>query len=191
MDAFLISTSVVALAEVGDKTQLLAFLLAARFKRRTPIIAGIFVATLINHGFAGFLGQWLGNLLTPEVLRWALGLSLLAMAVWILIPDKLDEEDTHLALFGVFGTTVVAFFMAEMGDKTQVATIVLAAQYDALLAVVAGTTLGMMIANVPAVVLGKKVANALPTQKVHQVAAAIFAMLGILTLLGYGKQMGL
>lgn len=191
MDAFLISTSVVALAEVGDKTQLLAFLLAARFKRRTPIIAGIFVATLINHGFAGFLGQWLGNLLTPEVLRWALGLSLLAMAVWILIPDKLDEEDTHLALFGVFGTTVLAFFMAEMGDKTQVATIVLAAQYDALLAVVAGTTLGMMIANVPAVVLGKKVANALPTQKVHQVAAAIFAMLGILTLLGYGKQMGL
>lgn len=191
MDAFLISTSVVALAEVGDKTQLLAFLLAARFKKRTPIIAGIFVATLINHGFAGALGQWLGNLLTPEMLRWALGLSLIAMAAWILIPDTLDEEDTQLARLGVFGTTVLAFFMAEMGDKTQVATIVLAAQYDALVAVVCGTTLGMMIANVPAVVLGKKIANALPTQRVHQVAAAIFAILGVLTLFGYGKQMGL
>jgi Ca2+/H+ antiporter, TMEM165/GDT1 family len=186
MDAFLISTSIVALAEVGDKTQLLAFLLAARFRKPVPIIAGIFLATVANHAFAGAVGQWLGELMTPEILRWVLGVSFIAMAAWILVPDKLDDEETNMAQLGVLGTTLVAFFMAEMGDKTQIATVMLAARYDSLFAVVAGTTIGMMIANVPAVLMGEKIARMLPTKRVHQIAAAIFAVLGIMALLGWG-----
>ncbi|WP_026075718.1 TMEM165/GDT1 family protein [Noviherbaspirillum massiliense] len=190
MEAFLVSTGIVAFAEIGDKTQLLAFLLAAKFRRPWPIVLGILVATLANHGLAGAVGSFITSLLSPQVLRWVLGLSFLAMAVWILIPDKLDEEDAKLARFGVFGTTLVAFFLAEMGDKTQVATVALAAQYHAFLPVVAGTTFGMMIANVPAVLLGERIAHKMPVRLVHVLAAAIFAVLGSATLLGAGERFG-
>lgn len=191
MDAFLVSTGIVALAEVGDKTQLLAFILAAKFRKPWPIIAGIFIATLANHGFAGAVGAWVTTLMGPDTLRWVLGLSFLAMAVWTLIPDKFDEEDAKLARFGAFGTTLIAFFLAEMGDKTQIATVALAAQYQSLALVVAGTTVGMMIANVPAVILGGKIADRMPVRLVHGIAAAIFAILGIATLLGAASAFGL
>jgi putative Ca2+/H+ antiporter (TMEM165/GDT1 family) len=184
VEAFLVSTSIVALAEIGDKTQLLAFVLAAKFRQRLPIVLGILVATLANHAFAGAIGSWLTSMMAPRTLQWVLGGSFLAMAVWTLIPDKLDEDDARVARLGVFGTTLVAFFLTEMGDKTQIATVALAAQYQALVAVVAGTTLGMMIANVPAVLLGDQLAERLPVRLVHLVAAAIFAVLGIVTLLG-------
>ena len=191
MEAFLVSTGIVALAEIGDKTQLLAFILAAKFRKPLPIILGILVSTLANHGFAGALGSWITSLLEPQTLRWILGISFIAMAVWTLIPDKFDEGDAKLARFGVFGTTVVAFFLAEMGDKTQIATVALAAQYNAFFAVVAGTTLGMMIANVPAVLLGDRIAKRMPVRLVHGVAATIFAILGVATLLGAGARFGL
>jgi len=190
LEAFLISTGIVALAEIGDKTQLLAFILAAKYRKPWPIILGILVATLANHAFAGALGAWITTLMGPELLRWVLGLSFLGMAVWTLIPDQFDEKDARLARFGVFGTTLLAFFLAEMGDKTQIATIALAAQYQAFVAVVAGTTLGMMIANVPAVLLGDRIAHRMPVRLVHGIAAAIFAVLGIATLLGAGSRFG-
>ncbi|MBS0345412.1 MAG: TMEM165/GDT1 family protein [Proteobacteria bacterium] len=190
MEAFLVSTGIVALAEIGDKTQLLAFILAAKFRKPVPIIIGILIATLVNHGFAGAVGTWVTTLLGPTTLRWVLGVSFIAMAIWTLIPDKFDEDDAKLAHFGVFGTTLVAFFLAEMGDKTQVATIALAAQYQNLAVVVAGTTLGMMIANVPAVLLGDRIAHAIPVRLVHGIAAAIFAVLGVATLLGAGESLG-
>lgn len=187
LEAFLVSTGVVALGEIGDKTQLLALLLAARFRRPVPIILGILVATLANHALAGALGNWIAQQLGPEVLRWGIGLSFLAMAAWMLIPDKADDEAAGHARFGVFATTVIAFFLAEMGDKTQIATVALAARYDALVAVVIGTTFGMMIANVPAVLLGDVAAKKIPMQLVHGIAALIFAVLGVLTLLNVGK----
>ncbi len=190
MEAFLISTGVVALAEIGDKTQLLAFILAAKFRKPWPIIMGILLATLANHGLAGALGAWITSYMGPGILRWILGLSFLAMAAWILVPDKFEEGDAKLARYGAFGTTLVAFFFAEMGDKTQIATVALAAQYDDFLSVVAGTTLGMMIANVPAVLLGDKLAHRLPVRLVHTFAAIIFAGLGLATLLGAGSQLG-
>lgn len=190
MEAFLISTGIVALAEVGDKTQILAFILAAKYKKPVPIVLGILVATLANHGFAGALGAWITTLMGPETLRWVLGISFIGMAIWTLIPDKFDEGDAKFARFGVFGTTLVAFFLAEMGDKTQVATIALAAQYQALFTVVAGTTLGMMIANVPVVFLGNRIAEKMPAQLVHRIAAAIFAILGLATLFGAGERLG-
>ena len=190
MEAFLISTGIVALAEIGDKTQLLAFILAAKFRKPTPIIIGILVATLVNHGFAGAVGAWVTTLVSPEALRWILGVSFIAMAGWTLIPDKFDEEDAKFARFGVFGTTLIAFFLAEMGDKTQVATVALAAQYQNLIVVVACTTLGMMIANVPAVILGDRIADKMPVRLVHRIAAAIFAVLGVATLLGAGDSFG-
>ncbi len=190
LEAFLVSTGIVALAEIGDKTQLLAFILAAKFRKPLPIIIGILVATLANHGFAGALGSWITVLMGPQTLRWVLGLSFIGMAVWTLIPDKFDEKDAKLTQFGVFGTTLIAFFLAEMGDKTQVATIALAAQYHAFFSVVAGTTLGMMIANVPAVLLGDRIANRMPVRLVHGIAAAIFAILGVATLLGAGEKFG-
>ena len=190
MEAFLISTGIVALAEVGDKTQLLAFILAAKFRKPVPIIVGILMATIANHAFAGALGSWITSIVSPEVLRWVLGLSFLAMAAWTLVPDKFDEDDAKLARYGVFGTTLVAFFLAEMGDKTQIATVALAAQYHSVVAVVAGTTLGMMIANVPAVLLGDRIAHRMPTRLVHGVAAGIFAILGLATLLGAGESFG-
>ncbi len=190
MEAFLVSTGIVALAEIGDKTQLLAFILAAKFRKPVPIVLGILVATIANHAFAGAIGAWITSLMTPETLRWVLGVSFIAMAIWTLIPDKLDEEDAKLARYGVFGTTLIAFFLAEMGDKTQVATVALVAQYHAFFYVVAGTTLGMMIANVPAVLLGDKIAQRMPVRAVHAIAAAIFAILGVATLLGAGERLG-
>lgn len=190
MEAFLVSSGIVALAEIGDKTQLLAFILAAKFRRPLPIIVGILVATLANHGFAGAVGSWITTLMGPETLRWVLGVSFIAMAAWTLIPDKFDEDDAKLARFGVFGTTLIAFFLAEMGDKTQVATIALAAQYQNLFAVVAGTTFGMMLANVPAVIMGDRIAHKMPVKLVHRIAAGIFAVLGIATLLGAGQALG-
>jgi putative Ca2+/H+ antiporter (TMEM165/GDT1 family) len=186
LEAFSISTGIVALAEIGDKTQLLAFMLAARFRKPWPIIAGILVATIANHAFAGAVGAWVTTVLGPDVLRWVLGLSFIAMAVWMMIPDKLDEDEITVPKFGVFATTVVAFFLAEMGDKTQIATVALAAQYGAFVAVVTGTTLGMMIANVPAVLAGNGIAKRLPIRLIHSVAASIFAVLGIAALIGFG-----
>ena len=191
MESFLVSTGIVALAEIGDKTQLLAFILAAKFRRPVPIIVGILLATIANHGFAGALGAWITSLVAPGTLRWVLGLSFVGMAVWTLIPDKFDEDEAKLARFGVFGTTLVAFFLAEMGDKTQVATVALAAQYHAFVPVVLGTTLGMMIANVPAVLLGDRIADRMPVRLVHMIAAAIFAVLVAATLLGAGECLGL
>ncbi len=190
MEAFLISTGIVALAEIGDKTQLLAFILAAKFREPVPIVLGILVATLANHGFAGAVGAWVTTLLSAEALRWILGVSFIAMAVWTLIPDKFDEDDAKLARFGVFGTTLIAFFFAEMGDKTQVATVALAAQFQSLFWVVAGTTVGMMVANVPAVIMGDRIAHKMRVVLVHRVAATIFAVLGVLTLLGAGNSLG-
>jgi putative Ca2+/H+ antiporter (TMEM165/GDT1 family) len=184
MEALLISTGVVALAEIGDKTQLLAFILAARFKKPLPIIAGILCATLINHGLAGALGAWITSVVQPDTLRWVLGLSFIGMAVWTMIPDKIEEEETRIAgRLGVFGATFVTFFLAEMGDKTQIATIALAANYAAPLLVIAGTTLGMLIADVPAVFVGNAFAAKIPMRLVHSIAAAIFAVMGLLTLL--------
>lgn len=187
MESFLVPTGVVVLAEIGDKTQLLAFLLAARFRRPWPIILGILVATLLNHALAGALGVWLTSLLTDDALRWLLGLGFLAMAAWILVPDRLDADEGALARHGVFLSTLIAFFLAEMGDKTQIATVALAAHYDALVAVVAGTTLGMLLANVPAVLLGDRLAGRLPVRSVHAVAAAVFALLGVATLAGLDR----
>ena len=183
MKAFLISTGVVFLGEMGDKTQLLSLLLAAKFRRRLPIVAGILVATIINHGFAGAAGTWLAATLGPGVLRWVVGLSFLGMAAWTLIPDKMDSDGTDAThRFGVFGTTVLAFFLAEMGDKTQIATVALAARYHDLMSVVAGTTLGMLLADVPAVLLGKTIAMKVSMRLVHVVAALIFALLGVMAL---------
>lgn len=190
MDAFLVSTGIVALAEIGDKTQLLAFLLAARFRRPLPIVAGIFVATIANHAFAAAVGALLSRLLGPDVMRWVLGIAFLGMAAWIMVPDEVDEGETPLARFGVFLTTVLAFFVAEMGDKTQVATVALAARYTSAVAVVAGTTLGMMLANVPAVVFGDRIAGRAPLKLVHGMAALVFAVLGIATLSGAGRSLG-
>lgn len=190
MESFFISTGVVALAEMGDKTQLLAFILATRFKKPLPIIAGILVATLLNHAMAGALGNWITTQLSPEILRWLLGLSFLAMAIWTLVPDKLEDSGTptHKNI-GVFGATVVTFFLAEMGDKTQIATVIMAAEFPSTLLVVAGTTLGMLIADVPAVFLGDKFAAKVPIQWVHRIVAVIFLLLGLVTLSGFSIEM--
>ena len=188
MEALLISTGVVALAEIGDKTQLLAFILAARFKKPLPIVAGILVATLVNHGLAGALGAWITSVVSPEILRWVLGLSFIGMAVWTLIPDKIEDEETRAAQrLGVFGATLITFFLAEMGDKTQLATVALAAHYGAPLVVVIGTTLGMLIADVPAVLVGNRFAAKIPLKIVHSIAAAIFAAMGVFALLKVEK----
>ncbi|ABM35310.1 TMEM165/GDT1 family protein [Paracidovorax citrulli] len=183
MEAFLVSTSIVALAEMGDKTQLLSLVLAARFRKPWPIVLGILVATTANHALAGAVGAWVTTVIGPQMLRWILGLSFIAMAVWMLIPDKLDDDETGgTPRFGVFGTTLVAFFLAEMGDKTQVATVMLAAQYSAYFWVVAGTTLGMMLANAPVVWLGERITRRVPIRAVHVVSAVIFVVLGLVAL---------
>ena len=180
MQSFLVSTSIVALAEMGDKTQLLSLVLAARFRRPLPIALGILVATLANHAVAGLLGSWITSLVGPDLMRWILAASFVAMALWMLVPDSLDDNAASPARFGVFVTTVVAFFLAEMGDKTQVATVALAARFpQELLAVVAGTTLGMMLANVPVVLLGERVTRRLPIRTIHRVAALVFLLLGV------------
>ena len=190
MEAFLVSMGVVALAEIGDKTQLLAFVLAAKFRRPVPIILGIFSATLVSHGLAGAVGAWITVALGPQALRWILGCSFIGMAVWTLIPDKFEAGDARLAKMGVYGTTVLAFFLAEMGDKTQIATVALAERFHAVFAVIAGTTLGMLLADVPAVLLGDRFAHRIKVRWVHAIAAAIFVALGTATLLGAGAAWG-
>ncbi len=185
MDAFLISTASVAVGELGDKTQLLTLILATRLRKPGSIIAGIFVATLLNHLIACSVGEWAGHLITPRLLRWVLGISFLAVAVWALIPDKMEDDVKTRGAYGVFALTAVTFFLAEMGDKTQIVALALAARYNDLIAVVAGTTLGMMIVNIPTVLLAERATKWIPVQMVRVVAAAIYAVLGVLTLLGY------
>ncbi len=185
MEAFLISTGIVALAEMGDKTQLLSLVLAARFRKPLPIVLGILVATLANHALAGGFGAWITSFMGPTVLRWVLGVSFLAMAAWMMVPDKLDDDDADVKpKFGVFGTTVIAFFLAEMGDKTQIATVMLAAEYQSWLWVVAGTTLGMMLANAPVVWFGERITRLVPLVWVHRISAVVFVVLGLLVLAG-------
>jgi len=191
MDAFLVSTAVVSLAEMGDKTQLLAFLLAARFKKPILIILGILVATVLNHSLACVLGLWITATLSPQWLRWLLGLSFIGMAIWVLIPDKIEDSDMRLTRrWGVFGATLVTFFLAETGDKTQIATVALAANYAAPAMVVLGATLGMLIADMPAVFVGDKFAACIPMRLAYGVAAAIFVVLGALTLFGVSDSLG-
>jgi putative Ca2+/H+ antiporter (TMEM165/GDT1 family) len=189
MTPLLVSIGVVALAEIGDKTQLLALALAAKYRKPWPIILGILFATLANHFLAGAVGTWLTRALGPDVMRWALGLSFIAMALWMLVPDKLDEASARASRFGVFGTTLIAFFLVEMGDKTQIATVALAARYDALVAVVMGTTIGMLVANVPAVLLGNVAAEKLPKRVMNALAALVFLLIGVAVL--WGMDIGL
>lgn len=186
MQAWLVSTGIVALAEIGDKTQLLAFVLAARYRKPLPIVLGILVATLLNHALAGALGSMIVATLSPQSLRWLLGASFLAMAGWALIPDKFEQDQAPdpTPRWGVFVATTVAFFVVEMGDKTQVATVALAARFDDIVAVVAGTTIGMMLANAPAVFIGERIAHKLPVRAIHMLVAALFALLGIWVILG-------
>jgi putative Ca2+/H+ antiporter (TMEM165/GDT1 family) len=183
-ESFLVSTGLVAIAEIGDKTQLLSLVLAARFRRPWPIVAGIFTATILNHAAAGALGAWITGAVGTGLMTKIVGASFLAMAAWALVPDKLDDGDPFAkARGGVFWTTAVLFFIAEMGDKTQVATVMLAARYDSLVAVVVGTTLGMMLANAPVVFFGDAISKRVSLGVVRKVAAAAFAVLGVLALL--------
>ncbi|MFV5364944.1 TMEM165/GDT1 family protein [Acinetobacter oleivorans] len=185
MQEFLISTSIVALAEMGDKTQLLALLLSARFRKPIPILIAILLATLINHGISAVLGQWITTVLSPEILVWVLAGGFIGMAFWMLIPDKLDDETDSInrwQKFGVFGATFILFFLAEIGDKTQIATVALAARYDSIFWVMLGTTLGMMIANAPAVFIGNKLAERLSISLIHKIGATIFLIVGVSTL---------
>jgi len=191
VDAFFVSTGLTALAEIGDRTQLLAFLLAARYRQAPQIVLGILLATLLNHLLAGLVGAWLAALLEPQILRWLLGLSFIVMACWILVPDEIDHARLPATQMGVITATMVTFFLAEMGDKTQIATVALTARFDALFWVIAGTTLGMMIANVPAVYLGDRLAHRLPIRTIQYTAAALFAALGLATLAGAGRSLGL
>lgn len=180
MEALLISIGIVALAEIGDKTQLLTLVLAARYRKPWPIVAGIFVATLINHGVAGAVGAWVTSVLGPDTMRWVLGLSFLAMAGWMLIPDKLDDDTGESRrIGGVFLSTAVVFFFVEIGDKTQIATVALAARFDSLPAVVLGTTIGMLLANAPVAFFGDAIAKRLPVPIIHRIAAGVFALLGL------------
>jgi len=185
MYEFLLSTAIVALAEMGDKTQLLALLLAARFRKPVPILVAILLATLINHGLSAVLGQWVTTVIGPEVLLWIVSIGFIAMAVWMLIPDELGDENASInkwQKFGVFGATFILFFLAEIGDKTQIAPVALAARFDSVFWVMLGTTLGMMLANAPAVFLGDKLANRLPISLIHKIGAAIFLVIGVATL---------
>jgi putative Ca2+/H+ antiporter (TMEM165/GDT1 family) len=184
LDALLVSTFAVAVAEIGDKTQLLALVLAARYRKPWPIIAGILVATVLNHALAAWFGSLVSGWISPEVLRWGVVLSFAAVAAWALVPDKLDEDEVKPPRFGAFVATLIAFFIVEIGDKTQVATVVLAAQYSPLWQVIAGTTLGMAIANVPVVLLGSRFAAKLPLKAARYAAAAIFAALAVWVAVG-------
>ena len=185
MHEFLLSTAIVALAEMGDKTQLLALLLAARYQKPVPILIAILLATIINHGLSAALGQWITTVIGPDVLLWIVSLGFIAMALWMLVPDELDDESESIhkwQRYGVFGATFILFFLAEIGDKTQIATVALAARFDSLLWVTAGTTLGMMIANAPAVFIGNKLADKLPISLIHKISALIFLAIGVWTL---------
>jgi len=179
MEAFLVSLSTVAIAEMGDRTQLLALVLAAKFRKPVPIVAAILLATLANHALAGLIGVWFGKYLTPTILDIVVGISMLGMAGWTLIPDKLDKDDARTDGHGAFVATLIAFFIAEIGDKTQIATAALAAGYSNIIAVVGGSTLGMLIANVPVVFMGSKFAARLPMNAIHKLAAVLFAGLGL------------
>ena len=180
IEAWLVSIGIVALAEIGDKTQLLTLVLAARYRKPWPIVAGIFFATLVNHGIAGAVGAWLTRTIGPDAMRWVLGVSFIAMAAWMLVPDKLDEDDSaERRLGGVFLSTLVLFFLVEIGDKTQIATVALAARFDSLVAVVMGTTIGMLLANAPVAFFGEALSRRLPVRTVHVVAAVVFAALGV------------
>jgi len=180
MEALLVSIGVVALAEIGDKTQLLTLVLAARYKKPWPIVGGIFIATLANHAVAGALGAWLATLIGPDAMRWVLGASFILMAVWVLFPDKLEDAGAPgIDARGVFLTTAVLFFLVEIGDKTQIATVALAARYDAIEAVVIGTTLGMLLANAPVSFCGDQIARRLPLRIVRLIAALMFILLGV------------
>jgi putative Ca2+/H+ antiporter (TMEM165/GDT1 family) len=185
LEAFFVSTLAVTIGEIGDKTQLLAFILATRFRKPLPIVLGILVATLANHALAGLAGNWIREALEPETLRWGLGASFLGIAAWAVKPDKLDEAPSTLGSYGVFMASLIAFFLAEIGDKTQLATIALAANYPSLTAVVAGTTLGMLLANAPVVFLADKAAAKIPFKAVRYTAAALFAVLGVAVLIGF------
>jgi putative Ca2+/H+ antiporter (TMEM165/GDT1 family) len=187
LTAFLVSVAAIAIGEIGDKTQLLALMLAARYRQPWPIVAGILCATLANHALAGIFGNWVRHAVDPEILRYAIALAFFVVAAWALKPDKLEEHDTKTSRLGVFAVTTVAFFLAEMGDKTQIATVALAARYTDVIQVVLGTTLGMMLANIPAVFLGDKIAKRVSMPMVHGVAAVMFAILGVLTLFNVGK----
>jgi putative Ca2+/H+ antiporter (TMEM165/GDT1 family) len=187
MNAFLISLMVVGLAEIGDKTQILSMILAARFQRPVPIVLGILVATIANHAAAAFAGTLVGGLLNGSWMRWILGLSFLSVAVWALFPDKHEGDFKTISRSGAFVSTLIAFFVAEIGDKTQIATVGLAARFATFFPVVAGTTLGMMAANIPAVFLGDRLAGKLPIKAIRLIAAAVFALLGILTLVGFSN----
>lgn len=182
MEALLVSTGVVALAEIGDKTQLLAMLLAARYRKPLPILAGILLATLLNHALAAWVGALAASWLGPDLMRWILGLLFLGMAAWCLIPDKMDDSPKTIGRAGAFITTLIAFFLVEIGDKTQLATVTLAARFQTLVMVTIGTTLGMMLANGPAVFCGELIARKVPMKLVHAIAAALFAILGLMTL---------
>jgi putative Ca2+/H+ antiporter (TMEM165/GDT1 family) len=182
LEALIVSTGVVALAEIGDKTQLLALLLATRFRKPIPIVLGIFVATLANHAIASALGNWLATAIGPAAMRWILGMSFLAMAAWTLIPDPAPDDSSAAPRFGVFLTTAVAFFLVEMGDKTQIATVALAAQFHSIVWVVLGTTIGMMLANVPVVYLGDVLLRRVSLRWVRAVAALSFVALGVFVL---------
>lgn len=187
MEAILVAIGAVALAEMGDKTQLLAFLLASRFKKPIPIILGILVATIFNHSLASALGAWITHTFSPEVIKWIIVGSFLAMAAWILVPDKGDDDalKNHSMRFGVFGVTFITFFLAEMGDKTQIATVALTVKYAAPVLVVIGTTIGMLIADVPAVWIGDKLAQKVPVKLVRIASAVLFAAIGILAAFEY------
>lgn len=185
MYEFLLSTSIVAIAEMGDKTQLLALLLAARFRKPIPILLAILLATILNHGVSAVLGQWITTVLSPDVLIWVLAIGFIAMAAWMLVPDQLEDESGNIQKwqkFGVFGATFVLFFLAEIGDKTQIATVALAARFDSIWWVMAGTTLGIMLASAPAVFIGDKLANKLPISLIHKIGASIFLIIGVGTL---------
>jgi len=182
VEAFLVSLTTISIAEIGDRTQLLSLVLVARYRRALPIIAGIFCATLANHAVAGLVGVWFGNLLRPKVLEITVGISMIAMALWTLKPDKLDAEAAPSSAASAFIATLTSFFVAEIGDKTQIATLALAAAYPNLAAVVSGTTLGMLVANVPVVILGKAFADRLPIKAIHYGASALFILLGALFL---------
>ena len=188
MEAFTISTALIAVGELGDKTQLLSLILATRLRKPMPIVVGIFVATLVNHLIACLVGEWAGTLISPQILRWVLGISFLAVAAWALVPDKMDDDVKTRGSYGVFALTAITFFLAEMGDKTQIVALALAAKYSDLISVVAGTTLGMMIVNIPTVVFAERATKWVPVKLVRGVAAAIYAVLGVVTLLGYSRM---
>lgn len=186
LSAFLISLAVVALSEMGDKTQLLALLLSARFRKSIPILIAIFLATLVNHGVSAVLGQWITTVLSPTVLLWIVSLGFIGMAVWMLIPDKLDDESESIdkwQKYGVFGATFMLFFLAEIGDKTQIATVALAARFDSVGWVTVGTTLGIMLVNAPAVFIGNKLAEKLPISLIHKIGALVFLIIGVAALI--------